>query len=82
MKKQKIKQALTIVFVTGCIVGGITGGIIGYLFGTGILQLPEPTEPCYAVQCDCIERDIYGHEIPKSKNWHCGLHGHDCEYGR
>jgi hypothetical protein len=83
-RKERTMKAIKVAFTTGAIIGSIAGSLIGYGVGTGKLhiELPEQQEPCYAVQCDCVERDIYGHEIPKAKNWHCGVHGHDCEYGR
>ena len=79
--RKRIEQAIRIAFGAGTIVGIICGSIIGFNIGAGNIKLPEQKEPCYGVYCDCIELDIYGHEIPKTKHWHCGVHGHDCEYG-
>lgn len=83
-KNQRIKVAIKLAFAGGIIVGVIVGGLIGNAIGSGKLkiELPKQEQPCYAVQCDCIERDAYGRVKPyKDKNYHCGLHGHNCEYG-
>ena len=81
MTKERIKTAIKVAFTTGAIIGSIAGSLIGYGVGTGKLhiELPEQEEPCYAVQCEC--KDIWGNPVSYTKHYHCGLHGHDCEYG-
>lgn len=80
--KERIKKAIKIAFATGMIIGSIAGSLIGYSVGAGKLhiELPEHTESCYAVQCDCI--DVWGKPVSYTKAWHCGVHEHECEYAQ
>lgn len=89
--KKDLEKALWKVLGIGVLIGGITvGGICGgILVKAGIVEvptieinLPEQEEPCSAEKCDCYDSFHNPIAIQSGKNYHCRLHGHDCEYGR
>ena len=89
--KADLEKALWKVLGLGVLIGGITvGGICGgILVKTGVLEVPttkiEQEEPCYPVAClpdECYDSFHRPMSIQSGKSYHCGLHGHDCEYGR
>lgn len=78
MRKERIKKAIRVAFVTGIVIGAICGSIIGFHIGAGNITLPEQTEPCYAVQCTHYTREVMGGAIVYEKKCCCSTHGHDC----